>query len=294
MVLGAYVVIYASVTYSGLLEGLALIWWSDVAWTLISFAAAAKCLHTASLQQHRNRRRAWLAFGSAALSWFIGMLIWDYLELVRAVVTPYPSPADYFYLAMAPLFALGIFFYREDTPTRYVTLTQIGNMGIIVCTVIIVTSIILYPQIESASQPKLYVYFAIAYAAAYMSAFLFGLYSYWFYRWSSNRQVFLLLLLALFLHTGADTLYTFELMGKSYGAANYLNVFWILAFAIQYWAAAEQDILDRQAPAGESEDAPTLQKLESIVPALSLLAIVSTLWLFGEHVSHRFLTLLLG
>ncbi len=294
MVLGAYVVIYACVTYSGLLEGLALLWWSDVAWTLISFAAAAKCLHTASLQQQRNRRRAWLAFGSAALSWFIGMLIWDYLELVRAVVTPYPSPADYFYLALAPLFVLGIFFYREDTPTRYVTLTQIGNMGIIVCTVIIVTSIILYPQIESASQPKLYVYFAIAYAAAYMSAFLFGLYSYWFYRWSSNRQVFLLLLLALFLHTGVDTLYTFELMGKSYGAANYLNVFWILAFAIQYWAAAEQDILDRQAPAVESEGAPTLQKLESIVPALSLLAIVSTLWLFGEHVSYRFLTFLLG
>lgn len=294
--LGGFVLLYSFVTYSGLLQGVALLWWSDMAWTISSLAAGLKCLHTARLQKRPNRRRAWLAFGVAALLWFTGMLVWDYLELVRSVVTPYPSLADYFYLALAPVFVLGIFFYREDTSTRYVTLVQVGNMGIIVCTVVIVTSVILYPQIESSVQSRAYVYFAIAYAAVFMSAFIFALFSYWFYRWGRERRVFMLLLSALFVHAVVDTLYTFELMGKSYGAANYLNVFWIVAFALQYWAAVEQDTSDLQSrqERPDPDSVAATQQIEGIVPSLSLSAIVVTLWAFSEHVSYGLLTFLLA
>ena len=120
----SFVLLYSIVTYSGWLQGVELLWWSDMAWTIRSLAAGLKCLHTARLQKRRNRRQAWLAFGVAALLWFTGMLVWDYLELVRSVVTPYPSLADYFYIALAPAFVLGILLYREDTSTRYVTLVQ--------------------------------------------------------------------------------------------------------------------------------------------------------------------------
>jgi signal transduction histidine kinase len=292
--LGVFILVYSMVTYGGLLDSVALIWWSDMAWTVISLAAGLKCLHTAARQRQRNQRRAWIAFGLAALLWFTGMIVWDYLELVRAVVTPYPSLADYFYLALAPAFVVGIFFYREGTPSRYVTLVQVGNMGIIVCTVIIVTSIILYPQIQASDQPPAYLYFAGAYAVVFMSAFLFALFSYWFYRWNRNREVFLILLAALFLHASADALYTFELMGKSYGAANYLNVVWIVAFALQYWAAAEQDALDQRRGDEHADNGAALQQLEGIAPSLSMIAIVGTLWAFGEQVSHGFLMFLLA
>jgi signal transduction histidine kinase len=291
--LGALVLVYSIVTYGGLLDGIALIWWSDLTWTMISLAAGLKSLHTAARQRKPNQRRAWIAFGVAALLWCAGMIVWDYLELVRSVVTPYPSLADYFYLALAPAFVVGIFFYREGTPSRYVTLVQVGNMGIIVCTVIIVTSIILYPQVQASDQPRAYLYFAGAYAVVFMSAFLFALFSYWFYRWNRNREVFLVLLGALFLHASADILYTFELMGKSYGAANYLNVVWVVAFALQYWAATKQDALDCEHGDEHAENETALQRLEGIAPSLSMIAIVGTLWAFGEHVSHSFLTFLL-
>jgi len=293
-VLGLFVLVYAIGNYGGLLDGVALLGWSDAAWTLIALAAGLKCLHTAAHRPQPGQRRAWVAFGVGALLWFTGMLIWDYQELVRGVVTPYPSPADYFFLALGPAFVIGIFCYRETTPSRYMTLVQIGNMGIIVCTVVIVSTVILYPQIRVSDHPKAYVYFAIAYAVVFMSAFLFALFSYWRHRWSSNRLVFLIILATISLHAVADTLYGFALLGRSYGVANVLNVVWVVAFALQYWAAAEQDALGDRQSEGAAEDESPLLQLEGIAPALSMGAIIGTLWAFGEPVSHAFVVFLLA
>lgn len=293
-VLGLFILVYAIGNYGGLFDGVAQLWWSDAAWTLISLAAGLKCLHTAVQRPQGCQRRAWVAFGVGALLWFTGMLIWDYQELVLAVVTPYPSLADYFFLALGPAFVIGVFCYREGTPSRYMTLVQMGNMGIIVCTLIIVSSVVLYPQIRVSEQPNAYVYFAIAYAVVFMSAFLFTLFSYWRYRWNNNRLVFLILLATIFLHAVADTLYGFELLGRSYGVANLLNVVWMVAFALQYWAAAEQDALGDRQSKGTAEDKSPLLQLEGIAPALSMSAIIGTLWAFGEPVSHAFETFILA
>jgi len=293
-VLGLFVLAYAIGNYGGLLDGAALLGWSDATWTLIALAAGLKCLHTAAHRPQRCQRWAWVAFGVGALLWFTGMLIWDYQELVLGIVTPYPSPADYFFLALAPAFVIGIFCYRESTPSRYMTLAQIGNMGIIVCTVIIVSTVILYPQIRASDHPKAYDYFAVAYAVVFMSAFLFALFSYWRHRWSSNRLVFLLILATIFLHAVADTLYGFELLGRSYGVANVLNVVWVVAFALQYWAATEQDALGGGQGEDAAEDKSPFIQLEGIAPSLSMIAIIGTLWAFGEPVSHAFVMFLLA
>jgi len=292
--LGTFILVYTIGNYSGLLGGAALLWWSDMAWTLISLAAGLKCLHTASLQAHPHQRRAWMAFGIGALMWFTGMLVWDYLELVREVVTPFPSPADYFFLALAPCFVVGVSCYRERTTSRYMTLARIGNMGIIVCTVIIVSTVILHPQIRTSDQPTAYVYFAVAYTVAFMSAFLFALFNYWRYRWNRKRTVFLTLLGVIFLHAVADTLYGFELLGRSYGVQNYLNVVWVVAFALQYWAAAEQEALGAAVGDDAGESVSPLRQLEGIAPSLSMIAIIGTLWAFGEHVSQEFVVFLLA
>ncbi len=174
------------------------------------------------------------------------------------------------------------------------TLVQIGNMGVIVCTVIIVSTVILYPQIRVSDHPKAYVYFAIAYAVVFMSAFLFALFSYWRHRWSNNRLVFQIILATIFLHAIADTLYGFELLGRSYGVANLLNVVWIVAFALQYWAATEEDALGDRQREGTPEDKSLFLQLEGIAPALSMIAIIGTLWAFGEPVSHAFVVFLLA
>ena len=289
--LATYVVVFAVGTYSGIMNGVALLWWTDMGWTIISLAAGLKCLHTARSLTKKNVRHAWYAYGIAALLWFLGMLVWDYMELVSGIITPYPSAADFFYTAFAPTMVVGMFLYRDTHPVRFVNRIQFGNLGIIICTVVIVTSVILYPQIRQSKESALFIGFSISYAVVFMSAFIFGLFSYWFYVWTRNRRVFPLILAALFMHAVADTLYAFELLGKSYGPTNYLNVFWVIAFAIQYWAAVEQDMQQVNQESGREAEPPAdgIENLESLAPSLSLLTILLTLWIFSGRIDHEFL-----
>ncbi len=78
LVLGLFILAYAIGNYGGPLDGVARLWWSDAAWTLISLAAGLKCLHTAAHLSQPCQRQAWVACGIGALLWFTGMLIWDY------------------------------------------------------------------------------------------------------------------------------------------------------------------------------------------------------------------------
>ena len=256
----AFIFVYLAVIQWGHLQELAALWWSDTAWTLASLAAGLKCLHTARHERRPRRRRAWSYFGFAALAWFGGMLIWDYMELVLETVLPYPSTADAFFLAFAPLFMFGAFYYRVEAPSLRFRLTQFGNLGIIFCTVFVVTLIVLYPSILVSGQSSLFVGTAIAYAIFYLLAFIFTLFCYWFFAWHEHPRPFVLLLGALFVHAAAVVLYAFQLLGESYGAANYINVYWLIAFALQYVAALEQDrlrtaelVTEREPPGEDGE-----------------------------------------
>jgi len=54
-------------------------------------------------------RKAWLAFGTGLLLWFIGSAAWAVFYSGSANA-PYPSFADAFWLAWYPLMAIGIFY----------------------------------------------------------------------------------------------------------------------------------------------------------------------------------------
>lgn len=290
IILGSYIIIYCVVAYSGVMPESASYWWTDIAWTLISLLAVLKSLQTAYKLNSKREKLAWLLFAIAAFSWFIGILIWDYLELILEVTTPYPSYADYFFMLFAPLFIGGIFYYRAETHQRYTSLIQVGNIGLIASATLIITIVIQYPLIQQSQESILYISFAIAYAVVYVAAFLFALYCYWFYVWSQNRNVFLLLLLALAIHGAIDVLYTSALLGNSYGVEHYLNVFWIIAFSVQILAAVEQDYLTQQQTfANEDFDQIGSHKFEGIAPAIALLLILVTFVAFQDNLSDELL-----
>ena len=82
-------------------------------------------------------RRAWQLFALACFSWFVGMLIWDYQELVLHRFTPFPAWPDAFYFLFAAFMALGVFFYRDGTPGLSVTLLEASQLGIFVSCIVI-------------------------------------------------------------------------------------------------------------------------------------------------------------
>lgn len=282
-------IIYLVGAYSNILQGKLLLAWTDLAWTLAALAAGLKCLQTARKRISRQERIAWILFGLAALSWFIGMLIWDYYELIVGRIVPFPAASDYFYLGYAPLFLLGLIYYRRPVPSRHYTMIQLSNLGLIISTIIVLCYILLAQAIQQSENSFAYELYAISHSIATIVCFVFGVYCYWFYIWHSNQWTFQLLLISLALFAITDTLYGFELLGQSFDVSSYLNVFWLLAFAFQYWAAFEQNYSDQDYPENDLDNRKLREKrFEAIMPALCLLAVLFFALYYRQQLDESF------
>ena len=69
-----FLTVYCIGIYGGLFEGSAAEWWTNMAWSIASLATALRCFATARSETVPEQRWAWWLFGTAAASWFAGML----------------------------------------------------------------------------------------------------------------------------------------------------------------------------------------------------------------------------
>ena len=110
---------------------------------------------------------AWLFLAIARLNYTIADAIWAYTEIVLQEI-PFPSLADYFYIAYYPLFMLGIFFLPSIKFTSSERLKMMLDTGIVMISAIIVFwSLIIAPTIqESGDIDELSLALSIAYPVA--------------------------------------------------------------------------------------------------------------------------------
>lgn len=286
-------VLYLLGAYSGGLEGKALSWWSDFFWTFAALATGWRCIQTAKSRPMKHERTAWHLFGLAALSWFVGMLIWDYYEIFGGELIPFPSLGDWFFMGYALFFTAGLLYYRVQMPTRQYNIIQIANLGLIICTIIVLCFILLSQALQQSDNTLDYEIYALSHSILTFVCFVFGVYCYWFYIWRENRNSFRLMLVAVLIFAITDTLYAFQLLGQSFDASSYLNVYWLLGFAFQYWAAFEQDTIT-QIPSEETDvrGTPRAQKYEAIMPALCLFAVLVFALYFKERLNETTFTVM--
>jgi signal transduction histidine kinase len=279
--------------YSGVLEGKALSWWSDFFWTFASLATGWRCLQTAKSRPMVHEQKAWYFFGYAAIAWFAGMLIWDYFEIFENTLVPFPSLSDWFFMGYAPFFILGLMYYRTQMPSRQNKMIQIANLGLIICTIIVLCFILLSQPLAQSENPLAYELYALSHSILTIVCFVFGIYCYWFYIWRKNRHSFRLMLAAVLVFAITDTLYAFQLLGQSFDATSYLNVYWIVGFALHYWAAFEQDTVT-QTPSQETDarGTPRAQKYEAIMPALCLFIVLIFSLHFDEQLTETTFTVM--
>ncbi|MCU7836636.1 MAG: EAL domain-containing protein [gamma proteobacterium symbiont of Taylorina sp.] len=285
--LGVYLIGY----YSAVFEGKILSWWSDLFWTLASLVAALRSWLTAKSCPNRHEGTAWLFFSLAAFSWFIGMLIWDYYEIFGGKLIPFPSVGDWFFMGYALFFIVGIFYYHSQSRSLHNFMIRAANLGIIISTVIIFCFFLLSSVLEQSENPFSYKIYALSHSILTIAAFLFGLYCYWFYIWKKNKQSFQLLLISLFIFAITDTLYAFQLLGQTFNASSYLNVYWLLAFALHYLGAVVQDQVNYDESKKHIYDEPLtgmihFAKYEAIMPAICLISIFIFYYFFKENLNH--------
>jgi diguanylate cyclase len=63
-------------------------------------------------------RLGWYLLAAACATWGFGQLIWTWLETVLGHIQPFPSPADFFFLASIPLALVGLLMFPSAPATR--------------------------------------------------------------------------------------------------------------------------------------------------------------------------------
>lgn len=242
------VAVFSVVLYMVPLSNMETHWWADSAWTLAALLATLRCWKTAR-RSEGHQRKAWHWFTAGCLFWFLGILIWDYRELILGQDAPFPSLSDLGFLALAPLFMLGLVHLRGGAPATSLTLIQFCKLGILICSLLIAHIIILAGPIDSQDFTLTHLLTALGYPVLYMSAVIFGMIMLWQGMHRQPRPL-LLLLAGLAVHAFTNTLYAYTLLVKGYHAGDVLDVFWLIGFALIWLAAGDQL---RQG--GESSDA---------------------------------------
>lgn len=265
--------------------------WSNAAWTLMSLLAALKCFQTARRKKRTHQRRAWSAFGLGAFSWFVGMLIWDYYEHVAGITTPFPMVSDIFFLALAPAFLAGFLWEKKRAPSVGLTLQQIGDLGIAISMMVMVSTIMFYRQLFSIDATPAYIAATLAYPILHLTALFYSVFSLLQHAWGRDRFVVVLQVVSLATLAFVTTLYGHSLITQSYEAGHDIDVFWIATFALLIWSAYEDDWSSQ---AKRDEPVRTRTRLDLLVPAVSVLVLVGCLFAFREHWHQELEPIFLG
>jgi diguanylate cyclase (GGDEF)-like protein/PAS domain S-box-containing protein len=214
-------------------------WWSDVFWTVASLAAALKCF-AASRAASPPLRRSWQLFALACFSWFVGMLIWDYQELVLHQFTPFPAWPDAFYFLFAVFMALGVFFYRDGTPGLSVTLLEASQLGIFVSCIVIAHLAVFAQPLRMVAEPTLYVAVALSYPIVFMSLLVYAVAALGLRVRGTARRPLAYVVAGIAAHAIGDFFYAYELLGGTYQAGHHLDIVWLIGFALIFWGAGIQ------------------------------------------------------
>lgn len=293
IVVGALVLFFIIITRFVGVANTPLLWLTDAAWTLGAGAVAWKSWQTA----HKMRgiaKEAWQFFAYAHISWFAGILIWDYLELIEQVVTPFPALSDLGFMLFAPLFMYALVRVRYQSGGLSNTLIQISKLGVFSVSVVTVHIIVLSPLISSSNESALYISLALVYPVLYISAFVYSLLNLWQCKIVRQRKVISLIVASIFFHSLAVSVYSYSLLGKTYEAGNYIDVFWLFAFALMYLAASYQQELVATDEVVTDYKGGVHKLTDALLIPVSMVLLLVARYVFKDGITPEISTLILG
>jgi signal transduction histidine kinase len=253
--------------------------WADTGWPFMHTWAAAECF--ASRGKLRSHRLAYLVLVAANIVSVGALVYWSYAELVRGVVSPFPTPADFAFLGYTPAYALAIFLMCDGACSRSLSLRVLGDLGISIATMFFVGMLIYYdPSVESRL-PASTLAVALAYPILSLSATAFGLLSVLQQLSGPLRSVIAIHFCALTAHATAYTLYGAAIMTGRYEVGKALDPMWFGGCALTVWAARE----DRWLSAGEVKPRPSTAPsvLDAVFPASASALLVLTIGVFRDQ-----------
>lgn len=294
LVIGGLLALFAAGNYLLPLSQVQIHWWANGFWTLASLLTGLKCLATARAAAG-HMRRAWLFFALACLAWFAGMLVWDYQELLLGRYTPFPYWSDIGFLGFGVLMAVGLLFYNAASYRIPVGLLELSQLGIFLTSVLIIHLTVFAAPVRSLSDQPAVLIAGLAYPVIYMGLFVYALAVLWARMDGSVRRNLTIIIAAIATHAVVNTLYTYSLLGKSYAAGHFLDVFWLLGFGLLYIAAADFGNNGRSGAVSRLSVRRQVTHQDRMVPVLALvLTFLALLLSYPELDASNFQQLLIA
>ena len=174
-------------------------------------------------------RRAWLILGTSFFMFFIGNLIWAYLELVLQV-EPFPSIADVFYLAFYPFGLWGLLSLPSAPHNRRERLTLwLDLLSVLTAATMFVGYFIIVPTAATSSHDILTQLIAPAYPIGSL-LMIGGLLAILYRRPSPNTQsALILLLIGMLFFVGGDFAFGYTSLIGTYTTGNWTDASWNVA-----------------------------------------------------------------
>ncbi len=267
-------------------------WWTDAFWTAMSLAAALRCFAVARALSGRLSL-AWWMFGAGCFAWFVGMVVWNYLELVVGELTPFPALSDIGFLLLAPFAAAGLFYYRAEKRSAQFTLMEFSQFGIFIACLVAAHVVIFYQPILDHRHEDMYVVTALAYPVLYLALIIYAITSLYFYAHGPVRQVLVYVVAGIAVQVITHILYAYALLGQTYEAGNYLDVGWIAGFALIYYAAVKQAKLVSNDMEMSERTFPRELRFGRMMSPLALLTTVLVVVVFRDNLRPEMIDILI-
>jgi PAS domain S-box-containing protein len=283
---GSVLTLYLLIVSTGLVGGSAARAINDIAWTIAAALATFSSVRAARSLTGRERA-AWFTFALASAAWTAGQLVWDYYELGRSVIVPFPSYADIGYSAFGCLMTVGVLMLRTTQHERRMSWLRLSNLGLILCSLAVVMITMLSQPFGEARGPLASSLVIVAETGALVLAFVVAVYCLWSYEWKARLLAFSLLTLSLAVQMILAVLYTRQLVTADYGAMSSFNIGWILSFAIHQCAAEAQVSVNRENRNALIALQETQGWVEAVIPGFLVLCVAISAACVADEITTR-------
>jgi signal transduction histidine kinase len=202
-----------------------------VVYDALGLAAAVALLVGARLRP-RGRRGPWYLLASGMLAWVGGDAYWSVYEISGAEA-PFPSVADAIYLAAYPLWTVALLVLARRKGGR-ADLGVLLDAGVVMVAAGLLAWIYLIEPEISADQPTLTIAVGVAYPLADVLAL--GVLARLLLGPTRHTPSYRLLVAGLTATLVADTAYSIALLGPGYEGGSWIDLGWLLFYAL--WGAA--------------------------------------------------------
>jgi hypothetical protein len=240
---------------------------SNVGLTVMPLVAAVQCARQGQGVGGRLRQ-GWFLMGGSCLAWGLGMAVWSAYESIGGRDVPFPSAADFGYLATVPLAVAALLIF-PTAPQRLAAQARTVVDGLVIGVSLLIVSWILAlgPIVHGGGAGPLADVIGIAYPIGDVIMGTIVLFAMARSRLGSplGRATLLLLCGGLLAAAASDSGFAVLALQNAYASGNRVDVGWFLGYLLVFMAA-------RQSPrhAATWMEPPLTSQSGNIVPLASV------------------------